>query len=209
MEDNTKNDKQYNTNTDKGYEENTETDKQNMGDVELRSALASILFAFGDPITPREIQRAFDGVSTARIKSSLNLMMKEEYNGENGIKIIKLQDAFQMCTSEGNEPYIVKLFDKSRKKPLSNAMMETLTIIAYMQPVTRIEIEDIRGVKCDNVIRRLLDYRLIAEAGRLEKIGKPIIYRTTDEFLKLMEIESVSELPNIELKEEEDENSNE
>lgn len=184
-----------NINTDK----NTYKDvaKQNLDDAELRSALASILFAFGDPITPKEIKKAFNGISESRINSMLQQMMSDDYSGKNGIKIIRLQDAFQMCTSEDNETYIVKLFDKSRKKPLSNAMMETLTIIAYMQPVTRVEIEDIRGVKCDNVIRRLLEYKLVAEAGRLEKIGKPIIYRTTDEFLKLMEIESVSELPNI------------
>lgn len=85
-----------------------------------------------------------------------------------------------------------------RKKTLSQATLETLTIIAYKQPVTKLEIENIRGVKCDKALKTLQENDLIVEAGRLNKIGKPIIYKTSDEFLKLLNIESIDELPKIE-----------
>ena len=85
-----------------------------------------------------------------------------------------------------------------RKKTLSQATLETLTIIAYKQPVTKLEIENIRGVKCDKALKTLQENDLIVEAGRLNKIGKPIIYKTSDEFLKLLNIESIEELPRVE-----------
>ena len=87
--------------------------------------------------------------------------------------------------------------DVLKKKTLSQATLETLTIIAYKQPITKVEIEDIRGVKCDKTIQTLLENNIIKEAGRLNKIGKPILYKTTDEFLKLLNIESIKELPKI------------
>lgn len=93
---------------------------------------------------------------------------------------------------------IKKIIEPKKKKSLSQATLETLTIIAYKQPITKVEIEDIRGVKCDKVLQTLFENELIREAGRLNKIGKPIIYKTTDEFLKLLNIESLEELPPIE-----------
>jgi segregation and condensation protein B len=103
-----------------------------------------------------------------------------------------------MCTNKKYADYIKKVLEPKRKKTLSQATLETLTIIAYKQPITKVEVEDIRGVKCDKVIQTLLENDLIREAGRLNKIGKPIIYKTTDEFLKLLNIEKLEELPPIE-----------
>ena len=103
-----------------------------------------------------------------------------------------------MCTNKYYTPYIKKVLEPKRKKTLSQATLETLTIIAYKQPITKVEIENIRGVKCDKVLQTLLENSLIREAGRLNKIGKPIIYKTTDEFLKLLNIEKLEDLPPIE-----------
>ena len=115
-----------------------------------------------------------------------------------GIQIIKLQDKYQMCTNKDYSSFIKKVLEPKKKKSLTQTTLETLTIIAYKQPITKVEIEDIRGVKSDKAIQTLLENNLIKEAGRLEKIGKPIIYKTTDEFLKLLNIEKLEDLPPIE-----------
>ncbi len=98
-----------------------------------------------------------------------------------------------------------KKLEPKKRKSLSQATLETLTIIAYKQPITKVEIESIRGVKCDKVLQTLLEHELIREAGRLNKIGKPIIYKTTQEFLKLLQIESLKDLPPIDTFEGEEE----
>ena len=110
-----------------------------------------------------------------------------------------------MCTNKDYADYIKKVLEPKKRKSLSQATLETLTIIAYKQPITKVEIENIRGVKCDKVLQTLLDHDLIREAGRLNKIGKPIIYKTTPEFLKLLQIESLKDLPPIDSFESEDE----
>nr|SUY23222.1 segregation and condensation protein B [Clostridioides difficile] len=128
----------------------------------------------------------------------LNLLIEEYREQNRGIQIIKLENKYQMCTNKDYAEYIKKIIEPKKKKSLSQATLETLTIIAYKQPITKVEIEDIRGVKCDKVLQTLFENELIREAGRLNKIGKPIIYKTTDEFLKLLNIESLEELPPIE-----------
>ncbi|HFG9219681.1 TPA: SMC-Scp complex subunit ScpB, partial [Clostridioides difficile] len=132
------------------------------------------------------------------IEIMLNLLIEEYREQNRGIQIIKLENKYQMCTNKDYAEYIKKIIEPKKKKSLSQATLETLTIIAYKQPITKVEIEDIRGVKCDKVLQTLFENELIREAGRLNKIGKPIIYKTTDEFLKLLNIESLEELPPIE-----------
>lgn len=168
-----------------------------MEKIQLKSIIESLLFAYGDPISISDLKKA-----TCQNKNEIIIALnelKEDYEKRNsGIRLIKVEDSYQLSTCSDNEEYIVKLLDRSKKKSLSAASLETLTIIAYLQPVTRVEVEEIRGVKCDRVIKNLLDYNLIYEAGKLDKIGRPIIYRTTDQFLKLMDLESVDDLPEIE-----------
>ena len=158
-----------------------------------------IMFAYGEPISVKELNYAInEELSPKEIEYMLNLL-KDEYEEQNrGIQIIKLEDRYQMCTNKDYTPYIKKVLEPKRKKTLSQATLETLTIIAYKQPITKVEIENIRGVKCDKVLQTLLENSLIREAGRLNKIGKPIIYKTTDEFLKLLNIEKLEDLPPIE-----------
>ncbi|MBH7140918.1 SMC-Scp complex subunit ScpB, partial [Clostridioides difficile] len=137
-------------------------------------------------------------LSSKEIEIMLNLLIEEYREQNRGIQIIKLENKYQMCTNKDYAEYIKKIIEPKKKKSLSQATLETLTIIAYKQPITKVEIEDIRGVKCDKVLQTLFENELIREAGRLNKIGKPIIYKTTDEFLKLLNIESLEELPPIE-----------
>jgi segregation and condensation protein B len=103
-----------------------------------------------------------------------------------------------MTTNKDYSDFIKKVLEPKKKKSLSQATLETLTIIAYKQPITKVEVEEIRGVKCDRAIQTLLENELIKDAGRLERIGKPIIYKTTNEFLKLLSIETLRDLPPLE-----------
>ncbi|SCH08502.1 MULTISPECIES: SMC-Scp complex subunit ScpB [unclassified Romboutsia] len=166
---------------------------------DIKHIIESVMFAYGEPISIKELNSIInEELSPKEIEYMLH-SLKEEYKESNrGIQIIKLESKYQMCTNKKYADYIKKVLEPKRKKTLSQATLETLTIIAYKQPITKVEIEDIRGVKCDKVLQTLLENELIREAGRLNKIGKPIIYKTTDEFLKLINIERLEDLPPIE-----------
>lgn len=167
--------------------------------LKIKGIIESLLFAYGDPMSIRDLQKVLN-LPSKEIKNAIDQLQKDYEHRQSGIKVLKLEDSYQLASVEENEKYIRMVLDKSKKKSLSGATLETLTIIAYLQPVTRIEIEEIRGVKCDRVIKNLLDHKLIYEAGKLDKIGRPILYRTTDNFLKLMDIESIKQLPDIDLR---------
>ena len=173
---------------------NFELDKSN-----IKSIIESILFAYAEPIAAEEIRRAIDiEISTKTIVKILDELV-EEYSANNrGIQIFKINNNYQMGTNKKNYEYVKSVLNPQKNKSLSQAASEVLTIIAYEQPITKIEIEDIRGVKSDGIVSALLELNLIKEAGRLDKIGKPIIYKTTDETLKLLGIESLKDLPSLE-----------
>lgn len=166
---------------------------------EIKYIIESIMFAYGEPISIKELNYIInEELSAKEIEFMLNSLIEEYKENNRGIQIVKLENKYQMCTNKDYSIFIKKVLEPKKKKTLSQATLETLTIIAYKQPITKVEIESIRGVKCDKVIQTLCDNDLIMEAGRLNKIGKPIIYRTTDEFLKLLNIEKLSDLPPIE-----------
>ena len=127
------------------------------------------------------------------------LEMKEEYHGdeERGICLIELDDSWQICTKMETYDYVRKLVSQPKKRSLTDVMLETLSIIAYKQPVTKQEIEAIRGVKCDFAVNKLVEYRLVRELGRLDTVGKPIVFGTTEEFLRCFGVSSIEELPDI------------
>lgn len=166
---------------------------------DIKHIIEAVMFAYGEPISIKELNYIVnEELSEKEIEIMLNTLI-EEYSCDNrGIQIIKLENKYQMCTNKDYADYIKKVLEPKKKKTLSQATLETLTIIAYKQPITKVEIEDIRGVKCDKVLQTLLENELIREAGRLNKIGKPIIYKTTNEFLKLLSIEKLEDLPPIE-----------
>lgn len=166
---------------------------------EIRNIIEAIMFAYSEPISIKELNEAInEELSSKEIEIMLNSLIEEYRENNRGIQIIKLQDKYQMCTNKEYSSFVKNMLEPKRKKTLSQATLETLTIIAYKQPVTKVELEEIRGVKSDKVIQTLLENELIYEAGRLEKIGKPIIYKTTNEFLKLLNIEKLEDLPPIE-----------
>ena len=156
-----------------------------------------------DLISVNELNYAInEELSSKEIEFMLDSLIKEYEENDRGIQIIKLENKYQMCTNKKYAFFIKKILEPKKKKSLSQATLETLTIIAYKQPITKVEIEDIRGVKCDKALQTLLENELIMEAGRLDKIGKSIIYKTTNEFLKLLNIEKLEDLPPIEKYEE-------
>ncbi len=165
---------------------------------ELKNIVESLLFAYAEPISLKELNLALNNnYSSEEIECVINSLINEYRQNKRGIQIIKLENKYQMCTNKEYSSYIKNLLEPKRKKTLSQATLETLVIIAYKQPITKIEIENIRGVKCDKTIQTLLENNIIKEAGRLNKIGKPIIYKTTDEFLRILGIESLKELPSM------------
>lgn len=166
---------------------------------EIKNVIEAIMFAYSEPISIKDLNNAInEELSSKEIEIMLNSLIEDYKENNRGIQIIKLQDKYQMCTNKDYAEFVKNILEPKRKKTLSQATLETLTIIAYKQPVTKVEIEEIRGVKSDKVVQTLLENDLIYEAGRLDKIGKPIIYKTTNEFLKLLNIEKLEDLPSIE-----------
>lgn len=163
---------------------------------DIKNIIEALMFSYAQPITIKELNLAInEELSPIEIEKMLNILIEEYKSEKRGIQIIRLGDKYQMCSNEEYSHFIKKVLEPNKKKTFSQATMETLIIIAYKQPITRAEIESIRGVNCDKVISTLLDNNLIYESGRLDKIGKPVLFKTTDEFLRLLEIESLDQLP--------------
>lgn len=161
-----------------------------------KSVIESILFSAGRQVEAKELMSALE----LNEKDLISIMesMQEDYSNESrGIEIIKVNNAYQLCTKKQNYDYIYPIFDKRSKPNLSPAALEVLSIIAYNPKITKAELEAIRGVSSDGTIYRLLDYELIEEAGRLDAPGRPTLYRTSDKFLKMFGMTSLDELPEL------------
>lgn len=164
------------------------------------SVLESILFVSSEPLSIKDFQKIFleSGealVSIKDIKLAMDKLEKKYQKKDSGLSILKIETSYQLISRIDNNFYVEKILIKKRKKSLSQAALEVLSIIAYKQPITKIEIEEIRGVKSDSVLSGLLENELIYESGRLEKIGKPILYSTTDKFLVEFGLKSLKDLP--------------
>jgi len=171
--------------------------------MNLKSILESLLFVWGEPLNINEISKILD-LPVKNVAAALKEMAEQfSKDKDRGLIIQKFGNSYQITTKKENFEYIQSLRQTTVNKSLSTAAMEALSIIAYKQPVTRVEIELIRGVKCSNVIKGLLDKGLIKETGKLDKPGRPVVYGTTEEFLRHFGLNSIDELPalNIELKE--------
>jgi segregation and condensation protein B len=114
---------------------------------------------------------------------------------DRGIYIVELEDAVQLCTKPELYDYLIKIAKAPRKLSLSDTLLETLSIIAYKQPVTRMEIEKIRGVSCEHAINRLVEFKLVQELGRMDAPGRPLLFGTTEEFLRTFGVKSLGDLP--------------
>ena len=168
-----------------------------MDDREAKSIIEGLLFTFGDPLESKELARVLE--LPHKEVTRLLKEMKDEFDfNRRGIRLIKFNDSYQLGTRPEHHQWIKSIVLERNTKSLSNAALETLSIIAYRQPVTKAEIDHIRGVKSDRSIETLAMRRLVRETGRLDKPGKPILYGTTDEFLKYFGLESLDQLPPVE-----------
>ena len=160
----------------------------------IESVLEAVLFTMGESVSVDRLAAAIqhDEDTTRKIMHQ----MMDHYNEEQrGMKIIELENAFQLCTRPEMYEYLIRVAKQPKKHVLTDVLLETLSIIAYKQPITKAEIEKIRGVKSDHAVNKLVEYNLVMELGRLDAPGKPILFGTTEEFLRNFGIESLDELP--------------
>lgn len=174
-----------------------------MTDIYLKGLIEEVLYVWAEPISIDELSKILYDFSKADIKNCLEEMTNERADLGSGLIIRNFNGAYQFTTRKASDKYFESLLTKSEKK-LTNSTLETLSIIAYKQPITRVEIDKIRGVNSQSTIDSLLDKKLISEKGRLDKIGKPIIYGTTAEFLKYFNLNSLEDLPEIRIDKNED-----
>lgn len=169
---------------------------RSMNIKEIESIVEGVLFAWGDAI---HIDKLSDILSVDRntLRSIMHRMMDYYIYERRGIQIIELDNCFQLCTRPEYYEYISRAIEPRQSQSLSNAALETLAIIAYNQPVTRSNIEQIRGVNSDSSLNKLLERGLVEERGRLDAPGKPILYGTTQEFLRCFGLKTLDELPQI------------
>lgn len=174
-------------------EESAELDAQTDGRREHLAALEAVLFMAAEPLPAREIAEILDVAPDEAEEIAREL--ESQYEGR-GIQVTRVAGGYQVCTRPEYGPYVAKLHKPERFR-LSRAALETLAIVAYKQPVTRPEVEAIRGVNSDSPLDTLLQYELICEAGRKDAPGRPVLYRTTENFLGKFGLNSVDDLPRL------------
>ena len=164
--------------------------------MKIKSIIEAILFAAGREVTQKELVLTLE-ISEEEIEKIIKDMQEEFKREDRGIEIIEVDKAYQLTTKKELYDYIYPILDKRSKPNLSNAALETLAIIAYNPKISRAEIESIRGVSADACVYKLLEYGLIEEAGKLDLPGKPMSYKTTNDFLKMFGYSSLEELPEL------------
>lgn len=160
------------------------------------SVIESLLFVSGEPVKINQIAEIIE-CSLNFTKEIMNKMMKSYDNPDRGIKIMHSDDKYSLVTKSENSAYVEKLLGINSRQSLSQASIETLSIIAYKQPITRVDVDEIRGVKSDRAIYNLLEKKLIKESGRLNVPGRPILYSTTEDFLRYFGLENIEVLPDL------------
>lgn len=169
-----------------------------MEQTELQRGIMAILFAAGEPVDAGRMAFALDSDEQTVHRETKALMDQLAYD-RSGIRIVKLEQAYQMCSSGEMAPYVTKALETRKPPKLSTSQLETLTIIAYYQPATKAYVEQLRGVDSAYCVSALLTKKLIEECGRLNVPGRPILYRTTPDFLRTFGLQSLEDLPEIEL----------
>ena len=167
-----------------------------MDRARTEAVIEAVLFTMGESV---EVSKLAD-VIEEDVKTTNEILdqMAVRYNEEDrGIVLTRLDDSVQLCTKSDMYEYLIKIAKAPRKMVLTDTVLETLSIVAYKQPVTRVEIERIRGVSCDHAINKLLEYDLITELGRLDAPGRPLLFGTTEQFLRSFGVKSLEELPEL------------
>ena len=163
---------------------------------EMEGVIEAILFTMGESVELSRIAKALEEEEET-VRNVIHQMMERYEKEDRGIHIIELDNAFQMCTKKETYEYLIRIAKQPKRHVLTDVALETLSIIAYKQPITKLEIEKIRGVKSDHAVNKLIEYDLVTEVGRLNAPGKPILFGTTEEFLRRFSVQSVEELPSI------------
>lgn len=162
----------------------------------LEAIIEAILFTMGESVELSKLAAAVE--QEEETTRSLVHAMMERYEEEGrGIRIIELENSFQMCTKPEYYEAIIRVAAQPKKHVLTDVLLETLSIVAYKQPVTKMEIEKIRGVKSDHAVNRLVEYNLVCEVGRLDAPGHPLLFGTTEEFLRSFGVQSLDDLPMV------------
>ncbi len=165
-----------------------------MEEKNYEAIIEAILFTMGDSVELEKIAAAIE-LDKKETKAIIEHMMQFYEDDSTGIQIIELDGAYQMCTKPSMYEYLIKVASQPKKRVLTDVLLETLSIIAYKQPVTKAEIEKIRGVSSDHAVSKLVEYNLVCELGRLDAPGRPLLFGTTEEFLRSFGVQSIDELP--------------
>jgi len=185
---------------DKRNFQNSLYDELMEGRPNLRTCIEGILFISEKPVSPNEISKIL-GCDKKEVIKFINGLEKEYIENNRGFIIRKIGNGFRMFSNPSLKEVLKNFVNTSQKIHITQAALETLAIIAYRQPITRLQIAEIRGVKTDSIVVNLINKGLIREAGRLKVQGSPIIYRTTPRFLEILGLKSIDELPPLPLKE--------
>ena len=160
------------------------------------AALEAVLFTIGDSVEVGKLAEVIG--EDVRTTKKLLARLQERYEKEDsGIMLSVLENAYQLCSKPAYYESLIKVVKAPRKYILTDALLETLSIIAYKQPITKLEIEKIRGVKCDHAVNKLVKYNLVKELGRLDAPGRPLLFGTTEEFLRYFGLHSLEDLPSL------------
>ena len=181
---------------DERMEEKKQTRKEKQLEKHLEAVVEAVLFTMGKSVELRQLAIA-TGQSEEETRQAVERLKARYDKEERGMEIIELEDSYQMCTRTGFYENLIRVAASPKKQVLSEVVLETLSIIAYKQPVTKMEIEKIRGVKSDHAVNRLVEYNLVQEVGRLDAPGHPALFATTEEFLRRFGIGSTENLPDM------------
>ena len=170
---------------------------------EQESVVEAVLFTMGQSVEVRQLAAALECTEKEAAEAAERL--RERYDSENsGMQILRLEDSYQMSTRSAYYSNLIKVASTPKKQVLTDVVMETLAIIAYKQPVTKADIEKIRGVKSDHAVNKLIEYNLVYEAGRMDAPGRPALFATTEEFLRRFGVSSTVDLPEMNLEQREE-----
>lgn len=161
---------------------------------EQEAVIEAVLFTMGKAVELEKLALAI-GQDQETARQAVERLKERYEKDKRGMEIVQLEDSYQMCTRTGFYENLIRVAAAPKKQVLTEVMLETLSIIAYKQPVTKLEIEKIRGVKSDHAVNKLVEYGLVEETGRLDAPGRPLLFGTTEEFLRRFSVHSLDELP--------------
>lgn len=170
---------------------------------EQEAVIEAVLFTMGKAVELEKLALAI-GQDQETARQAVERLKERYEKDKRGMEIVQLEDSYQMCTRTGFYENLIRVAAAPKKQVLTEVMLETLSIIAYKQPVTKLEIEKIRGVKSDHAVNRLVEYNLVYEVGRMDAPGRPALFATTEEFLRRFGVGGLSDLPHMNPEQEEE-----